>query len=201
MSGTPAPPSVATRERLVRGLASALAERRYVDVTMNDIVRHARTSKRTFYEHFADKEECFLELYARACDGLYAAQAARVDPSASMHDQIRVLTEVYLETLAADPAISRAILSDVIAGGDACLVVRRREQERYADAMRLYFEHARRAQPDAGIRSLSLESAAALVGAINELVLRAFDAGRADQLMALAPTIEGLLRSMVLDRR
>ena len=201
MSVTPAPSSVATRERLVRGLAAALAERRYVDVTMNDIVRHARTSKRTFYEHFADKEECFLELYARVCDGLYAAQAGRVDPSAPMHDQIRVLTEVYLEKLSADPAVSRAILSDVIGGGDACLVVRRREQERYADAMRLYFEHARREQPDAGIRSLSLESAAALVGAINELVLRAFDAGRADELMALAPTIEDLLRSMVLDRR
>lgn len=201
MSATPAPSSVATRERLVRGLAAALVERRYVDVTMNDIVRHARTSKRTFYEHFADKEECFLELYARVCDGLYAAQAARVDPSAPIRDQIRSLTEVYLETLSASPAVSRAVLSDIIGGGDACLVARRREHERYADAMRLYFEHARREQPDAGIRSLSLESAAALVGAINELVLRAFDAGRADQLVALAPTIEDLLRSMVLDRR
>lgn len=192
---------MAARDRLLRGMAGALAERRYVDVTMNDIVRHARTSKRTFYEHFADKEECFLELYARVCDGLYAAQAARVDPAAPVRDQIGELTAVYLETLAASPAVSRAVLSDIIGGGDACLVVRRREHERYADAMRLYFEQVRRAQPDAGVRSLTLESAAALVGAINELVLRAFDFDRADRLTALAPTIEDLLCSMVLDRR
>ena len=29
---------------------------------MADIVRHARTSKRTFYDHFPTKEQCFFDL-------------------------------------------------------------------------------------------------------------------------------------------
>ena len=39
-------------------------------MTIADVVRVARVSKRTFYEHFADKEACFLALYAetsRSC--------------------------------------------------------------------------------------------------------------------------------------
>ena len=35
------------------------------DTTVADIVRHARTSKRTFYEQFASKEDCLIELLRR----------------------------------------------------------------------------------------------------------------------------------------
>src|SRR5262249_49664221 len=50
------------RLRLFDGLASSIGERGYRATTVADIVRHARTSKRTFYDQFASKEECFLEL-------------------------------------------------------------------------------------------------------------------------------------------
>ncbi len=50
------------RDRLLDGLAASIGERGYRDTTVADIVRHARTSKRTFYEQFASKEECLIEL-------------------------------------------------------------------------------------------------------------------------------------------
>ena len=50
------------RLRLLDGLAASIGERGYRATTVADIVRHARTSKRTFYDQFASKEECFLEL-------------------------------------------------------------------------------------------------------------------------------------------
>ncbi len=50
------------RLRLLDGLAASIAERGYRATTVADIVRHARTSKRTFYDQFASKEQCFLEL-------------------------------------------------------------------------------------------------------------------------------------------
>ena len=37
------------RRRLLDGLAASISERGYRDTTVADIVRHARTSKRTFY--------------------------------------------------------------------------------------------------------------------------------------------------------
>ena len=55
-------PRDAFRGRLLDGLAESIAERGYRDTTVADVVRNAKTSKRTFYGHFASKEECFIEL-------------------------------------------------------------------------------------------------------------------------------------------
>jgi AcrR family transcriptional regulator len=52
--------SSAFRDRLLDGLTASIGERGYRDTTVADIVRHARTSKRTFYEQFASKEECLI---------------------------------------------------------------------------------------------------------------------------------------------
>ena len=48
--------------------AAASAEKGYAATTIADIVRHARVSKRTFYEHFADKEDCLLAGYQHVSD-------------------------------------------------------------------------------------------------------------------------------------
>ena len=66
------------RLRLLEGFAAAVSERGYAATTIAHIVEHARVSKRTFYEHFADKEECFLALYAEA-----AASAEVIRPGVS----------------------------------------------------------------------------------------------------------------------
>ena len=44
------------RDRLLDGMAASIIERGFRDTTVADIVRHARTSKRTFYAQFASKE-------------------------------------------------------------------------------------------------------------------------------------------------
>ena len=50
----------AFRRRLLDGLAESIVAIGYRNTTVADIVRLARTSRRTFYEHFASKEECFV---------------------------------------------------------------------------------------------------------------------------------------------
>ena len=42
----------------------AVADKGYPATTIADVVRHARVSKRTFYESYPDKEACFLATYA-----------------------------------------------------------------------------------------------------------------------------------------
>jgi AcrR family transcriptional regulator len=60
-------------------MAAAVVERGYLATTIADIVRHARVSKRTFYEHFADKEECFLSAYASTSEYLLRLVAAAAE--------------------------------------------------------------------------------------------------------------------------
>src|SRR5918994_3704027 len=54
------------RGRILRALATCMAEKGYQATTISDIARAGRVSKTVVYAHFRDKEECLLELYSRA---------------------------------------------------------------------------------------------------------------------------------------
>src|SRR3569833_4279079 len=58
------------RARLMLALASVIEEKGYNATTIADVVRIAKVSRRTFYEHFADRDDCFLELFAATGDWL-----------------------------------------------------------------------------------------------------------------------------------
>ena len=75
-------PAQGFRRRLLEGLAASIEERGYRETTVADIVRHARTSKRTFYDHFATREECFVELLSANSEEMVAAVRDAVDPGA-----------------------------------------------------------------------------------------------------------------------
>ena len=67
----PSPPSGSHRARLMAGLATSIAEKG--EGGHHGRHRgHAHVSKRTFYEHFADKQECFVALYSETSDHLLA---------------------------------------------------------------------------------------------------------------------------------
>src|SRR5204862_4864549 len=87
----------AFRDRVLDGLAASIGERGYRDTTVADIVRHARTSKRTFYEQFASKEECLIELLRRNNEDLIAGIRAAVDPEAGWQEQIRQAAVAYVD--------------------------------------------------------------------------------------------------------
>src|SRR3954451_15394015 len=69
------------RRRLLAAMAESVSEKGYADTTVADVVRIARTSRRTFYEHFEDRADCFLALGDAIADQLMArvAQAASGD--------------------------------------------------------------------------------------------------------------------------
>src|SRR6201999_155311 len=67
------------RIRLLDVMATSITERGYPASTVAHIVRHARTSKRTFYDQFASKEQCFLELLRADTEKLGERIAAAVD--------------------------------------------------------------------------------------------------------------------------
>lgn len=116
----------AFRLRLLDGLATAIGERGYRTSTVADIVRHARTSKRTFYDQFASKEACFLELLRADIEKLGENIAAAVDPEADWHRQIRQAVEAYVEHMEARPAITLSLIRELPSLGDVARPVQRR---------------------------------------------------------------------------
>jgi AcrR family transcriptional regulator len=94
------------RRRLLDGLATSIGERGYRATTVADIVRHARTSKRTFYGHFPSKEQCFHELLHADVEKLAAKIRAAVEPDADWQLQIRQAVEAFVGHIESRPAIT-----------------------------------------------------------------------------------------------
>ena len=68
------------RERLIAAMAASIEEKGYRDTTVADVVRIARTSRRNFYEHFDDRDACFLALFDATNDAMMREIAAAVHP-------------------------------------------------------------------------------------------------------------------------
>lgn len=114
------------RVRLLDGLATSICERGYPASTVAHIVRHARTSKRTFYGQFASKEECFLELLSADIEKLGEGIQSSVDPEADWHEQIRQAVEAYVGYIEARPAITLSWIRQLPSLGAVARPVQRR---------------------------------------------------------------------------
>ena len=123
------------RERLLDGLAASIAERGYRDTTVADIVRHAKTSKRTFYAQFASKNDCLLELLDIDNIRMIAGIRAAVDPDADWRTQVEQAVDAYITEIEAHPAITLAWIREFPALGEAVRPVQRRGMARFTDML------------------------------------------------------------------
>jgi AcrR family transcriptional regulator len=176
------------RSRLLEAVGRAVAERGYAAATIDDVVRRAGVSKKTFYEHFADKEDCFLAAYEAASEELLA----RVSEAHAVHDdwleRTRAGVRAYLRWLAAEPALARVFLIEVAAAGPRALERREALRDRYAEL----FRERRGAQP-----RLPIEVFHAVVAAVDDVVVRHIRESGAEDLPALEPVLV-YLQTMLL---
>jgi len=163
------------RRRLLDGLAACIEERGYRDTTVADIVRCARTSKRTFYDHFSTKEECFVELLTANNEELVEAVRAAVDPDAGWRDQVRQAVTAYVDTIDANPAVTLSWIRELPALGDAARPMLRRGFGPLATM--IVDLSAGPGFQRAGLAPLSPAVAVILVGGLRELTAQTVEDG------------------------
>ncbi len=181
--------------RLVAGMLDAIEDKGYGALTISDVVRHARVSKRTFYEHFKTKEECFLAAYAAASEETLRVIEAAADGAATWGAGVDASVRAYLELLEDKRALTRTFLLEIHAAGPAALAARRAVHGRFAELLRRLVAKARRDRSD--VKALSPKLAVALVGGINELVLVALEQD-GERLWALQGAATELVRAVVM---
>jgi AcrR family transcriptional regulator len=179
--------------RLIEGLLTSIEERGYAATTIADIVAHARVSKRTFYEHFADKDALFLAAYAVVSGEIMRVVAEATVGQRAWEDRVHASVHAYLSHLEEKRALTRAFLLDVHAAGAAALKMRRKVHEQFAEMLQALVDAAR--AEGAKVAPLSPQMATAIVGGINELVLVALE--KKQKLAALADTVANLVRAVV----
>jgi len=163
------------RRRLLEGLAASITERGYRASTVADIVRHARTSKRTFYDQFPSKEQCFLELLHADVDNLAKEIREAVDPGADWQAQIRQAVEAYVGHIEARPAITLSWIRE-LPSLDAAARPFQRRGLKLLTSLLINLSGSPGFQ-QAGLPPLTRPSAVILVGGLRELTALAVEDG------------------------
>jgi AcrR family transcriptional regulator len=157
------------RARMLAAMVDAVAEKGYARVAVADVIERAGVSRKTFYEQFDNKEECFLAAYDAGVDRLLARiDEAVAAPAPHWLAAARRAVEVYLDAMAASPSFARAFLIEVLGAGPAALARRDAVQERFAAQLAAIHRRARADIPE--IPRLASHTFRAAVGAVNELV-------------------------------
>ncbi|KMO72238.1 TetR family transcriptional regulator [Mycolicibacterium chubuense] len=121
------------RQRLLDALEASIAEDGYAKTTVADIVRRARTSRRTFYEHFASRDECFVALLSEANADQIQQIYEAVDPGAPWQKQVRQAIEAWISSAEARSALMLSWIRDVPALGAAARGLQRDAMEHFIE--------------------------------------------------------------------
>jgi AcrR family transcriptional regulator len=175
------------RERLIAGLAEAVAQKGYAGITIADIVRKAKVSRRVFYANFESKEECFLAAFDVVVDHLRelvteAAEAVDVWPQ-----QAIAATRAALAFLASEPDLARLCLVESRGAGPA---VTKRFNEAAAELAPL-LARGRTERPEGKRLPASTEDST--IGSLVSLAHRKVAAREAEQLEDLVPDCAELI--------
>lgn len=169
------------RERLIAGLATAVAERGYRAVTITDITKQARVSRRVFYENFEGKEECFLAAFEVVVGYIRELTEEAVAGVDEWPERAIAAARCVLTFFATEPDLARLCLVESQAAGPAVAA-------RFHEAVHEvtpYLEQGRAERP--GERELPPTTEESTIGALVMLASRKVAAGEAERLEELLP--------------
>jgi AcrR family transcriptional regulator len=171
------------RERLIAGLASAVAEHGYRAVTITHITKEARVSRRVFYENFEGKEECFVAAFEVVVGHVRALAGEAVAPLQDWPQRAIAAARAVLAFFAAEPDLARLCLVESQAAGPA---VAARFHEAVHEVVP-YLEQGRAERRSE--RELPPTTEESTIGALVMLTSRKVAAGEAEQLEDLLPEL------------
>jgi AcrR family transcriptional regulator len=175
---SPLPEPAGHRERLIAAMAESIKEKGYRETTVADVVRIARTSRRNFYEHFDDRDTCFLALYDATNDAMMEQIAAAVHPDRSLDEQVDAAVDAYIDNVSQQPALYASFVRELPGLGRAGAERGLATLERFATMLVGLVDSARAAQPELNARPLTMDTAIIIVGGLRELAVISLQRGR-----------------------
>jgi AcrR family transcriptional regulator len=170
------------RERLLAAIAHEVAVHGYRSTTVTEVVRAASVSTRDFYQHFENKEQCFLAAFDAIRDHLEGViLAAAADPPDWPHQVVAAL-QAALEFLAAEPELARFCLLESVSATPVIAI-------RFREAVLACVPGLESGRAEASGATLPPSTEDSLLGGIISLATRSVLAGETEQLPALLPDL------------
>ncbi|MBL1075275.1 TetR/AcrR family transcriptional regulator [Nocardia sp. 2] len=177
------------RMRMYFGVLEAVAERGYTATTVADIVARANVSRRTFYQMFKDRDECFTGAFEAAVDMIigYLDASIRDVPQDDWRALLRTTLTEYLNRLADNAECAHALHIEALAAGPVVAEQRRRMKTLLAQRMQGAFRIGRgTGEVPADIPAEIFE---ALIGAIDDRIRDCMQTSGPQALPKLAPQL------------
>ena len=168
---------------MVEAMVSVVADQGYAETTVADVISVAGVSRATFYEHFADREDCFVAAYSAVMERMltFVAEGFTADGSRDWIERIRGGLGNLLTYLSEDPVTVRVGIVEAFGAGS-------RARDRYQEAVSAFFPFldAGRDLVDDSER-IPGEVPRVVVGGISALIFNEASAGNAGHLRQLLP--------------
>jgi len=183
------------RERILSAAAQATAELGYAEMSVEAIITRAGVSRRTFYEHFKNKEDAFLATYDAAVRAVVRHVRRAYFQETTAQARLRAGIGAFLQFLASDPELARMCIVEVLAAGPSAIARRN-------DTMRMFAEiiedNIHELVPSCRRPELTAET---LVGGIHEAVFSRILADRTGELPGLADDLLVAILLLDVDRQ
>lgn len=173
------------RERLIVAMLNAAADLGYLETNVQDVIERAGVSRPTFYEHFSNKEDCFLAAFDTSAERLRNKVASAGRRGGDVwRDRIRFGLEALLRFASREPATARTMVVEARAASAAAV---KRRVELMDEFARCLQAQARELLPEsAGGNPVT---AAGIVGGVESLLYSRLCKHEYDQLEALLPSL------------
>ena len=170
------------RDRLIAAMARVVAEEGYGAASVSKVVAAAGVSRNTFYEHFANKEECFLAAYDAAVDQVIVRVRDATAAAPGGQAALEAGFGAFLGFAAAEPELAWLCVVEVLAAGPRALARRDEAMRRFA----AFLESGREGQEGADVSPLLTE---VVVGGIYEVIYARILKGDTARLPELLPDV------------
>jgi AcrR family transcriptional regulator len=171
------------RTRIHQAMIEVVSERGYPDTRVVDVIGVAGVSRKTFYELFDSKEDCFLAAYDVLLGNLLgeATEAFEVGQGAPWVEKVRAGLEVLLTHLAEHPEEARFAIVEVLAAGPKAIARRDAALRQFTG-----FLEAGRSETSVELPGIT---SVAIAGGINEIVYSEILHGAVSRLPSRLPDL------------
>jgi AcrR family transcriptional regulator/DNA-binding MarR family transcriptional regulator len=120
------------RGRMLAAAIDAVEEVGYAGMTVAQVITRARVSRKTFYDVFTDREDCFLAAFDQALEqaGSLVREAYRAEDS--WREGVRAGLAQMLALMDDEPALTKLCVVEALAAGDRVLERRAEVMEQLA---------------------------------------------------------------------
>jgi AcrR family transcriptional regulator len=171
------------RERILDAVLQAASQSGYAAMRIEDVIALAGVSRRTFYDHFANKEEAFLAAYELVLEQLLSGVTSAFASGESWTSRVRRGLAAFLNLLASEPVLAQVCVVEALAAGPRALARRTTAMEAFQALL----------QPPKG-DALATSTAPpvaveAIVGGIYEVIYSRVTSQRTEELPSLLPSL------------